>query len=335
MNTTRMLDLQAISTGITSSLPRSLAKVGEVFNQQLQSDLPAVVELTDHVSRYRGKMLRPTLTILAGLAAVDGDEAALDSDPLLRLAAVIEMIHMATLVHDDVLDEADERRGAETVNRLRGNEAAVMLGDYLISSAFHLCSTIKNPELNEALGRVTNVLCEGELLQLHLRDDLSIDRETYLEIVRRKTAALVGASGRLGARVLGGNDVMCNSLGEYGTRLGVAFQIRDDVLDLEGETEHVGKTVGRDLEKGKLTLPVILLLDEASDHRYNEVVEVIQAKDAVSVLELVRESGALDRALSIATQEVEMAKTQMRLAVSGPLETIFTELADTVLTRTR
>ena len=223
MNSLTMLDLGSISPGITSSLPRCLASVEEVFNRQLQSDLPAVVQLAEHVSRYRGKMLRPTLTILAGLAAADGDESALESDHLLRLAAVIEMIHMATLVHDDVLDEANERRGAETVNRLHGNEAAVMLGDYLISNAFHLCSTIKDPELNEALGLVTNTLCEGELLQLHLRDDLDIDRETYLEIVRRKTAALVGASGRLGAHVLGGNEMLCDALGEYAMRLRIAF----------------------------------------------------------------------------------------------------------------
>ena len=334
-----MLDLSSTSLGITSSLPRHLAAVEEVFNRQLLSDLPAVVDLTNHISRYRGKMLRPTLTILAGLAAVNGDESALESalesDNLLRLAAVIEMIHMATLVHDDVLDEADERRGARTVNRLRGNEAAVMLGDYLISAAFHLCSTIKDPELNEALGQITNTLCEGELLQLHLRDDLGIDQETYLEIVRRKTAALVGASGRLGARVLGGEEALCDALGEYGSRLGIAFQIRDDVLDLEGETQHVGKTVGKDLEKGKLTLPVILLLEEASPESFKQIIEVIQTKDAVAVLQLVRGSGAMDKALAIAAHEVEAAKTKMRTAISGPLDELFTDLADSVLTRTR
>ena len=330
-----MLNLGTTSRGLTSSLPQHLAAVEAVFTRQLQSDLPAVVDLTDHVSKYRGKMLRPTLAILAGLAASGGDESALDSEDLLRLAAVIEMIHMATLVHDDVLDEAEERRDAQTINRLRGNEAAVMLGDYLISSAFHLCSTIKDPELNEALGRVTNTLCEGELLQLHLRDDLGIDCETYLEIIRRKTAALVGASGQLGARVMGGEESLCDALGEYGMHLGIAFQITDDVLDLEGETRQIGKTAGRDLEKGKFTLPVILLLEEAPAETFKECIEVIQAKDAAAVLALVRNSGAMERALAIAADQVEAAKKAMRRSISGPMDDLFSELADSVLSRTR
>jgi len=330
-----MLDLGTTSRGLTSSLPERLAAVEEVFNRQLQSDLPAVVDLTDHVSRYRGKMLRPTLAILAGLAASNGDESALDNQDLLRLAAVIEMIHMATLVHDDILDEAEERRNAQTVNRLRGNEAAVMLGDYLISNAFHLCSTIKDPELNEALGRVTNTLCEGELLQLHLRDDLGIDCETYLQIVRRKTAALVGASGELGARVMGGDGKLCDALGEYGTLLGIAFQIRDDVLDMEGETSHIGKTAGRDLEKGKFTLPIILLLEDAPAETFKDAIEVIKAKDAATVLQLVRSSGAMERALAIAADHVQSAKQSISTAISGPLQGLFTELADSVLSRTR
>lgn len=334
MNPPGMLNLSSITSGMPAAFPRHLDAIEGIFTAQLATDLPAVEELTELVARYRGKMLRPTLVLLAALATVEGDESILESDDLRRLAATIEMIHMATLVHDDVLDEASERRSTPSVNRLRGNEAAVMFGDFLIANAFHLCSTIGDPFLNEALGQVTRTLCEGELVQLHLRNDLGIDQATYFEIIRRKTAVLVGAAGGLGARVAGGSETLSAAMQAYGEHLGIAFQIRDDILDLEESTETIGKTSGRDLEKGTITLPSILLLERADTAVFGDFTEAILAKNAVQVRRMVQESGAIEHALSMARTEVETATAIIREDVGGPFAPLFTELAESVLTRT-
>ncbi|MCA9297399.1 MAG: polyprenyl synthetase family protein, partial [Phycisphaerales bacterium] len=173
-------------------LERDLEEIAIIFERQLASDLSAVNALCLHVERYRGKMLRPLLVLTSGMASVGDDGSGEALRPAHHtLAAVVEMIHMATLVHDDVLDDADTRRQGETVNARWGNETAVMLGDYLISNAFHLCSSIGDPAINLALGEVTNTLCEGDLVQLHHRENYSLDEPTYFEIVRRKTASLI------------------------------------------------------------------------------------------------------------------------------------------------
>jgi octaprenyl-diphosphate synthase len=164
---------------------------------------------------------------------------------------------------------------------------------------------------------------------------LSIDLPTYFEIIRRKTAVLVGAAGGLGVRVAGGDDAIAQAMQAYGEHLGVAFQIRDDILDLEEETATIGKTAGRDLAKGKMTLPAILVLEEGAPALRRELTTAIQAKDETSVRRIVREAGAIDRAVGLATEEVTRAKTVIKAHVTGELGTFFVELADSVLTRTR
>ncbi|MFM7052179.1 MAG: polyprenyl synthetase family protein, partial [Planctomycetota bacterium] len=282
------------TTALAADIAAGLARVETLFDQQLAGEFPAVNELCRHIERYRGKMLRPTMVIVSGLAFTpEGGSLRHEHD---IVAATVEMIHMATLVHDDVLDDATVRRRGETVNFLRGNETAVMLGDYLISNAFHLCSRAGDPALNLRLGEVTNTLCEGELVQLSRRHDLSLDENTYFEIVRRKTAVLVGASCELGTRLAGGDARDTAAMRGFGERLGVAFQIQDDLLDLLGDEATVGKSIGRDLEKGKLTLPVILHLARASGQRRERAIEVIRARDGAALLAELNESGALSDA---------------------------------------
>ena len=244
--------------GVLALLSEGLARVEERLQRQMRSDLPPVRALCEHVERYRGKMLRPMMTMASGLAVRGEGFGASDIDEAhVTVGAVVEMIHLATLVHDDVLDEAETRRRGETVNKLRGNEIAVILGDYLISTAFHLCSQLDSQRTALHIGAVTTRLCEGELLQLHHRDDLSLDEPTYYEIVERKTAELIGAACELGAMYSGADDGACAGMRAYGVKLGVAFQIQDDLLDLTGDERVVGKPVGKDIEKGKLTLPII------------------------------------------------------------------------------
>ena len=330
-----MIDLDPRHDRIAAPLTEALVVVADIFERQIQSEYPAVADLCAHVARYRGKMLRPTLTLLSGVASRKGDVSVLEDPDLLRLAAVVEMIHMATLVHDDVLDEADDRRRGATVNRLRGNETAVMLGDYLISNAFHLAASIGDADLTERLGRVTNTLCEGELVQLHHRDDLGLDFRTYLEIIRRKTAVLVGACGRLGARVAGGQEATCEALGDFGERIGIAFQVIDDILDVEGDQETVGKTVGLDLHKGKLTLPMILLLDGSDSASFATAVEAFRSEDAGKILEMLRASDAIDRARAFAVEQVDAAVASITGLDLGDSEDLLRDLAGAVVDRNR
>ena len=262
---------QFLPDALAASLDQRLQHVDRLFRAELHSDLAPVNELASHVERFRGKMLRPTLLLLSAEALEAGQGGAVDADAAAArrsredvAAAVVEMVHMATLVHDDILDEASVRRGGRTINALQGNEAAVMLGDYLISHAYHLCSGLDCAPLSRLVASTTNTVCEGELLQLHSRGDLGLSHRLYLEIVARKTASLTAACCR--APVVLRDDAAAlhrqeQALGRFGRKVGIAFQMMDDVLDLVGEEGAVGKSVGRDLMKGKLTLPMVHWLE--------------------------------------------------------------------------
>lgn len=298
-----------------AALAEGLTAVDERFDAHLRSDLPPVRALVEHVERYRGKMLRPTMVLLSGLAAQSETGASAPSAPGITpehilVGAVVEMIHVATLVHDDVLDEAATRRRSPTVNFLRGNETAVILGDYLISAAFHLCSQLPTQETALLIGAVTTRLCEGELLQLHHREDYSLDDATYYEIVERKTAELVGAACELGAAWSGADARTRHRYRVFGVKLGVAFQIQDDLLDLTGQEAVVGKSVGKDLEKGKLTLPIIHHLRSADPVTRGRTLRLLGAgaagggggggggatRDALGVLAALEETGSIAHA---------------------------------------
>ncbi|MHC4948207.1 MAG: polyprenyl synthetase family protein [Planctomycetota bacterium] len=316
-------------------LEAELELIAVVFERQLASELSAVNGLCRHIEQYRGKMLRPALVILSGLAAAgDRGDGETITEAHRTVAAVTEMIHMATLVHDDVLDEAHVRRGGATVNRLRGNEVAVMLGDYLISNAFHLCSTAGDPTINLLLGEVTNTLCEGELVQLHHRDDLSLDEATYFEIVRRKTASLIGACCRLGALLSGAGREVADALHRYGEALGIAFQIRDDLLDLVGDERVVGKTLGRDLEKGKLTLPLIHWLTGCDQAERGEAIRLIERQDAAAVRERLVETGALEHTTVTARRLAGEAVEELVILPPTPARELLHTAAESVISRT-
>lgn len=244
-------------TQLTDCVTKELDAVRVRFDQELVSDLSCVNSLVNHVARFRGKMLRPTLLLLAGRA---GGEL---TDAHITLGTVVEMVHMATLVHDDVLDEAELRRKGATINHLRGNEAAVILGDYLISHSYHLCASLDSQFASRLIAATTNRVCEGELLQLQNRNNFELDEETYFDIIDRKTAALCAACCALGGRFAGATQNQVDALELFGRNLGIAFQIQDDVLDIIGDAHTVGKTLGIDVEKGKMTLPMIHFMNTA------------------------------------------------------------------------
>jgi octaprenyl-diphosphate synthase len=331
-----MLNLDAPKAQLAQPLAELLDEVALIFERQLASELSAVNALCTHVERYRGKMLRPTLVLVAGMASAKDaqtpDEPAVSRKHLV-LAAVVEMIHMATLVHDDVLDEARVRRNAATLNHLRGNEAAVMLGDFLISNAFHLCSTLGDPSINLALGAVTNTVCTGELVQLHNRNNFDIDEATYFDIIRRKTASLIGACCEMGAALSEAPASTLAAMRRFGEGLGVAFQIQDDLLDLTGEESTVGKSLGKDLDKGKLTLPMIRHLAAVDAHKRARALETVQAGDVNALRLQLRESGAVESSRATAAALVANAKNELSAMTLSPAGALLEALADAVINR--
>jgi len=339
------LDLPQALIPVRQVLAGAIARVESVFETELDSELPPVNRLCRHVERYRGKMLRPTLVLLCGLAAHEQQGDGADAERLaahlndhhVTVAAVCEMVHMATLVHDDVLDEAGTRRRGDTVNRLHGNEAAVILGDYLIASAYRLCSTVDTGTAL-AIGRASQVMCSGELLQLHHRGDFSLDEPTYFEIVERKTAALIGASCELGARHSGAAPERRCAFETYGLRVGTAFQIQDDVLDLAGDESVVGKPLGQDARKGKLTLPVIHHLRTAPGAARGRTLRLLEraALGAAPGAELVAALAETD-SMRYASGVARGLITEARAALSGipqsPALTMLEAMADAVIER--
>lgn len=339
-----MLVLAQSDSEIHERLAAELAEVESRFAAELLSDLPCVNQLVRHVERYRGKMLRPTLVLVSGMATLGIGERQ-TSEAHRVLATVVEMVHMATLVHDDILDEARMRRRGSTINHLAGNEAAVMLGDYLISHAYHLCSSLGLAPVSQAIAAATNTVCEGELLQLANRNNGRLDERTYFEIIRRKTASLCGTCCRVGAMLSDADEPTAAALASYGENLGVAFQIVDDMLDLTGEEQTVGKTLGRDLDKGKLTLPLIRYLAQADEAERQRVLALVEASpieplsdDHTEQERLIRDrllqSDAVAYARQCAAELVEAAKARLqeRLPPSGA-RALMLEMADAVLTR--
>ncbi|MAA52465.1 MAG: polyprenyl synthetase [Phycisphaerae bacterium] len=310
-------------------LGEELDRVGGILEDQLRSEHGIVNDLCLHIESYRGKMLRPSLVILSALTS--GSKSITHAHRV--VAAVVEMIHMATLIHDDVLDEADTRRGGRTINNLHGNEMAVMLGDYLISNSFHLCSSIEQPWINSILGSITNTLCEGELIQLGNRQNLDIDQQTYFTIVEKKTASLIGASCRIGAMLSDPEGRSADHLERFGVSCGIAFQITDDLLDLVGDQDVVGKSVGRDLEKGKLTLPTIYAMNEMEGDDRRRLVDLIEKRDLVGLRSVVRDAGLIDRAMDKASGLVESAKNELESLDETPARILLGSLADGIIDR--
>ncbi|MBM79438.1 MAG: polyprenyl synthetase [Planctomycetaceae bacterium] len=254
---------------VTEYIGDDLLKVEQIFSDELATDHEFVADIQYHVSRFRGKRLRPILMLLTAkaLGEVKHDHMV--------LAAVVEMIHTATLVHDDVLDDAATRRHVATVNSRWNNETSVLYGDYLFTHAFHLASSLDSTLGCRLIGQATNVVCVGELSQINERGNSELSEEHYLRIIDQKTAELCALSCRLGALFGDADEDIVNSMDCYGRSLGIAFQIADDILDVIGEEEDMGKTLGSDLQKQKLTLPLIRLLEQLGEAEAAQVREIL------------------------------------------------------------
>lgn len=270
-----------------------LARVEEILQGELRHDHPFVDQLVKHAGRLSGKRLRPALLLLTGKACGQ------TTDDHLLLSAVVEMIHTATLIHDDVLDEADLRRHQETVNARWNNEASVLLGDYLFSHSFYLASTLDSTFACQCIGRSTNVVCRGEMLQVANRNNYALTEAEYFEIIDAKTAELTACCCLLGACYAGADEEQRQRLEQYGRSLGIAFQIADDLLDVFGDESSMGKSLGTDLEKAKPTLPLIRLLSQASESERAELEAILELPGEArreALLARLRDSDALEYA---------------------------------------
>ena len=307
-----------------------LAEAERVFQDELKSRFAFVQSLVDHCGDYQGKRLRPALVLLSAGAC----GRITPAHPV--LAAVVEMIHTATLVHDDVLDESMVRRHAATVNAEWGNESAVMLGDYLFSHAYHLAASLDSTLACRWIGRATNEVCEGEMQQIHNRGNLDLDEASYFEIIAGKTAALTAVSCRLGAHYAGAEESVVAAMEAYGSHIGMAFQIADDVLDIWGDERATGKSLGTDLEKQKLTLPIIRLLeigDPAAVETARRLLNEARADSRRRLQPMLEESGALDYAWGRARWHVDQAVAALDAVPPSPYKDVLTEMADYVLRR--
>jgi octaprenyl-diphosphate synthase len=281
-----------------------MREVDAVIARRLDSGVPLVGEVSRYIISSGGKRLRPALLLLvSGALGFRGDQR-------FNLAAVVEFIHTATLLHDDVVDESTLRRGRATANESFGNPASVLVGDFLYSRAFQMMLDAHDVRVMEILADATNVIAEGEVMQLMNMHDPGLDEAAYLQVIRSKTAKLFEASARLAAVLAKAPSGLEQACAVYGQALGTAFQVIDDVLDYAGETGEMGKNLGDDLREGKVTLPIIAAMRRASEKDRELLRHAIEhgATDELSeVIRIVQSTGALDVARDAASQEATRA----------------------------
>jgi octaprenyl-diphosphate synthase len=308
---------------------RDLEEVERILARTLQSRYARAAEVVEHVRHYRGKRLRPVLLLLTARACGRITPAHH------VLGAVVEMIHTATLVHDDVLDGATVRRHVPTVNAAWGTQASVLLGDYLFTHAFHLASTI-DARACRLIGEATNRTCEGELCQVLECGNLDLSEAAYFDVIEGKTAELLACCCRLGALYSGSADETVEALARYGRLLGLAFQIADDLLDLVGDEDKTGKSLGTDLEQGKMTLPLIRLLEQGPEGLARRVRDVLTAPGnhkRQALRPCLAESDGLDYARRRAEDCAARARQELVCLPPSACRTLLETLTDRVVHR--
>jgi len=320
---------------IFSIIANELMQVELEFERQARSNVQVIDYLGEYLRASGGKRVRPALTILANYA-VGGDGSRYNS---IRMATVMEFLHTATLVHDDIIDKADTRRKRPTVNALYGNETAVLMGDWLYMSAFETSLAERSLAILDILTGVTRKMTEGEILQLTLLGDAEISEAQYFDVLKRKTAYLFSASCEIGAILGGASEQQQTALRDYGLYLGTAFQLIDDVLDFTSSEEALGKAAGADLLGGKVTLPLIYLRDTDSQGR--ELIQTVLREGKYSsvgqqdLLEAIVRTGALEQARARANEYAESACTALEILPDSEYSESLRALPTYILDRDR
>ena len=316
---------------IIAPVADQMARMADVLRGQVGDDSPAVSDMTDHVERFRGKQLRAALVLLSGEATGN------TTDEHAAVAAIVEMIHLATLVHDDILDGAEVRRRVACVNQRWDNQVAVLLGDFLYARAFALSTDLSSRLCSRLLAETTRRICVGEIHQSTRRYDFEMDEKSYEEISGAKTASLYAAACELGARYPGGNEGIGADMAAMGWAFGLAFQIQDDCLDVIGTEEELGKSVGTDVEDGKVTLPVLYTFRHADEDVRAAIRDLYTRPGLEHRARLLREQCDLGPGLEYAQRRakdiLDAGLSKLAKLPPSPARTSIEELASFLLER--
>ena len=318
------------SPSLLSIIAQDMREVDLVIARRLDSSVPLVGQVSKYIIAAGGKRLRPALLLLTcGALGYVGSQR-------FNLAAVVEFIHTATLLHDDVVDESALRRGNPTANEAFGNPASVLVGDFLYSRAFQMMVDAQSMRIMEVLADATNVIAEGEVMQLMNMHNAELNEQAYLQVIRSKTAKLFEASARVGAILADAPAEIEDACADYGQALGTAFQVIDDVLDYTGNAEVLGKNLGDDLREGKTTLPLIAAMQRGSDSERDLIKRAIESGDAdllEDVVRIVRDTGALDIARDAARSEAVRAIAAVERLPKSIYSACMVDLASDLLRR--
>ncbi|MCP5151989.1 MAG: octaprenyl diphosphate synthase [Chromatiales bacterium] len=316
--------------GVRALVAEDMAAVDRTIHARLSSEVALVNQVAHYIVGSGGKRLRPLVVLLAARAA------GYDGNRHIDLAAIVEFIHTATLLHDDVVDDSALRRGRATANAVFGNEASVLVGDFLYSRAFQMMVDVHSMRVMEILADTTNVIAEGEVLQLLHVHEPDTTEEEYLRVIRSKTAKLFEAAARVGAVLAGSPAEHEEALARYGTHLGTAYQLVDDVLDYDGSTDEIGKNVGDDLADGKATLPLIHALRNATPEQsriLRDAIEHGRREDIARVVAAVESTGAIPYTARAAAAEAGRAVEALRVIPPSAFRDALETLAEFSISR--
>ncbi len=305
--------------------------VNDTIRRRLFSEVVLINQISHHIINSGGKRLRPVLVLLSARAMGYGGRHHID------LAAIVEFIHTATLLHDDVVDGSELRRGQETANALWGNEASVLVGDFLYSRSFQMMVDVGNMRVMDILAETTNTIAEGEVLQLLNCHDADTTEERYVKVIRYKTAKLFEAAARLGAVIADSEPELEETMVKYGMHLGTAFQLVDDMLDYSDPDQDIGKNVGDDLAEGKPTLPLIYAMRHGTPEQADTVRHAIEngaVEEIGRIREAIETTGAIAYTADSARKEAELAKAALARVPDSPYKDALVTLAEFSVNRT-
>jgi octaprenyl-diphosphate synthase len=320
------VDIQSIQ----SLIKQDMVSVDAMIQSRLQSDVVLINQVGHYIVNSGGKRLRPIIAILAARAC------GYQGDAHINLATIIEFIHTATLLHDDVVDNSDMRRGRETANNLWGNEASVLVGDFLYTRSFEMMVEMDSMRLMQILSHTTNVIAEGEVLQLLNCNDPDTTEARYLEVIHHKTAKLFEAAGQLGAVINNCDEQTEQAMAKYAMHLGSAFQLVDDLLDYSESSDTIGKNIGDDLAEGKPTLPLIYAMQHGDATQANIIRTAIENGDRSqidSVIEIIQQTGAITYTSQAAKNEAVLANSMLDCIADSDYKTALLSLADFAVER--
>ena len=307
-------------------LGSDIAALNQTILDRMESPVPLINQLAAYIIAAGGKRLRPLLTLaIARALNYNGNDH-------LNLAASVEFIHTATLLHDDVVDESDQRRGQASANAMFGNQASVLVGDFLFSRAFQLMVETHSLDVLRILSTASAVIAQGEVMQLASTGNLALTRETYFDVIGAKTAALFAAAAEVGAVIAQADQTIIQSVQDYGQHLGIAFQIADDILDYQGSLETMGKNSGDDFREGKITLPVVMALENATSEERafweRTLVELKQNDfDFTHAQEILNKYGCIEKSLEIARDHAQRAQQSLDALPPSPMRDTLKDIA--------